>query len=130
MSDDQKCQVNVMLYASVSLSSAYFLKEQFLKILGCKDKLAAKNLLSEWISYALNCGIKPFENCANTMIRWREGILNSFDFPFTNGFTEGCNNKIKVLKRNAFGYRNFKRFCNRILHMFSYQSLRKQGIAS
>lgn len=36
--------------------------------------------------------------------------------------TEGCNNKIKVLKRNAYGYRNFKRFRNRILHMFSHQN--------
>ncbi|MEG1104386.1 MAG: transposase, partial [Oscillospiraceae bacterium] len=29
------------------------------------------------------------------------------------------NNKIKVLKRNAYGYRNFNRFRNRILHMFA-----------
>ncbi|WP_418525294.1 transposase [Ruminococcus sp.] len=43
----------------------------------------------------------------------------SFSTSITNGFIEGCNNKIKVLKRNAYGYRNFKRFRNRILHMFS-----------
>ncbi|MEF2920191.1 MAG: transposase, partial [Acutalibacteraceae bacterium] len=49
------------------------------------------------------------------------GILNSFTTKFTNGFTEGCNNKIKVLKRNAYGYRNFKRFRNRIIHIFSNQ---------
>jgi len=42
--------------------------------------------------------------------------------PFTNGFTEGCNNKIKVLKRNAYGYRRFDRFRNRILHIFSHQN--------
>ena len=55
-------------------------------------------------------------------------ILNSFDVPYSNGFTEGCNNKIKVLKRNAYGYRNFGRFRNRILHMFSYKNdLAKQG---
>jgi transposase len=37
-------------------------------------------------------------------------------------FTEGCNNKIKVLKRNAYGYRRFDRFRNRILHIFSHQN--------
>lgn len=42
--------------------------------------------------------------------------------PLTNGFIEGCNNKIKVLKRNAYGYRDFNRFRNRILHMFSLKS--------
>ena len=38
-----------------------------------------------------------------------------------NGLAEGCNNKIKVLKRNAYGYRNFERFRKRILHMFNYK---------
>ena len=57
------------------------------------------------------------------MINWMTGILNSFSTPVTNGFTEGCNNKIKVLKRNAYGYQNFNRFRNRILHMFSYKQL-------
>jgi transposase len=39
------------------------------------------------------------------------------DVPWSNGFTEGCNNKIKVLKRICFGVRNFRRFRNRILHL-------------
>ena len=52
---------------------------------------------------------------------YRSTILNSFSVPLTNGFTEGCNNKIKVLKRNAYGYRNFDRFKSRILHMFYHQ---------
>jgi len=45
--------------------------------------------------------------------------LNSFDVPYTNGFTEGVNNKIKVIKRNAYGIRNFSRFRNRILHVMA-----------
>ena len=78
--------------------------------------------MSEWINSALDCGIERFVKCAKTMINWLPGILNSFSTSITNGFTEGCNNKIKVLKRNAFGYRNFKRFRNRILHIFSHKS--------
>ena len=71
------------------------------------------------------CGtaIESFEKCAVTMRNWFSGIINSFDTNITNGFTEGCNNKIKVLKRNAYGYRNFRRFRNRILHMFYYKTL-------
>ena len=61
------------------------------------------------------------EKCANTMQNWHLGIINSFSSSLTNGFTEGCNNKIKVLKRNAYGYRNFNRFRKRILHMFNYK---------
>ncbi len=121
LSLEQQQQVNVMLYASAVLSSAHFLKEKFLAILDEPDANAKKHLFANWILMAQDSDIPQFVQCANTYLRWSTGILNTFDVPFTNGFTEGCNNKIKVLKRNAYGYRNFKRFRNRILHMFSYQ---------
>ena len=47
--------------------------------------------------------------------RWFWGITESFRVPYSNGFTEGKNNKIKVLKRNAFGFRNFENYKKRIL---------------
>ena len=56
----------------------------------------------------------------NTVAIFRPGdeseILNAIRFSWSNGFTEGCNNKIKVLKRVCFGVKNFNRFRNRILH--------------
>lgn len=61
---------------------------------------------------------KDYDMLVNTIIR----LLNSFEKAYANGFTEGCNNKIKVLKFNAYGYRNFNRFRNRILHMFAYKT--------
>ena len=117
--DEEKQQVNVMLYYSANLSNAYYFKETFLKILDCKNPETAKKSLCKWVAEAECCGLKPFEKCALTIRNWYSGIANSFDSNITNGFTEGCNNKIKVLKRNAFGYRNFSRFRNRILHIFS-----------
>ena len=67
---------------------------------------------------------------AETIQNWLPGILKSFDTPITNGFTEGCNNKIKILKRNAYGYRNFNRFRNRILHMFNYSQKAEKQLAA
>ncbi len=121
LTDEQKQQVNVMLYSSVNLSDAYFLKEDFLKILTLKTKDERLKHLNDFIKYASNSSIKSYNDLAKTMQTWKEGILNSLEIPLTNGFTEGCNNKIKVLKRNAYGYRNFKRFRNRIIHIFSNQ---------
>ena len=121
LDDEQKQQVNVMLYLSPTLCTAHFYKEEFLKILDCDDRDSAKSALSEWINCAFDCGIDRFKKCAQTMINWMTGILNSFSTSVTNGFTEDCNNKIKVLKRIAFGYQNFHRFRNRILHIFSNQ---------
>lgn len=119
LSDEQKQEVNIMLYTSERLLSAYSLKEQFFKVLDCKNSNLARKALSDWVMAAQASGLNRFITCGNTMVRWSKGILNSFDCPYTNGFTEGCNNKIKVLKRNAYGYRKFSRFRNRILHIFN-----------
>ena len=130
LKDEEKQQVNVMLYCSVNISRAHWYKEAFLKILDSKSPEIAKSDLIEWIQNAENCGLVPFEKCAATMQNWYSGIINSLSSPITNGFTEGCNNKIKVLKRNAYGYKNFKRFRNRILHIFSHQHLNKNQAAA
>ena len=130
LKEDEKQQVNVMLYYSVNISRAYWYKEAFLKILDAEDPDKAKSALIEWIQGAECCGLEPFEKCAKTMQNWYSGIINSLSSPITNGFTEGCNNKIKVLKRNAYGYKNFRRFRNRILHIFSHQHLNKNQAAA
>ena len=119
LSDEAKQQVNIMLYASPNLSSAHFLKEQFQQLLQIKEYSAFKTNFKKWILNAQDSHLLKFKECAGTFSRWYKEILYAFKTGYTNGFTEGCNNKIKVLKRNAYGYRNFERFRNRILHIFS-----------
>ena len=53
LTDDQKREVNVMLYYSVNISRAYFYKESFYKVLRAKDSSSAKKLLAEWIESIL-----------------------------------------------------------------------------
>lgn len=43
---------------------------------------------------------------AKSLRRWRGEILAYFRWRMTNGFTEGCHTKIKLLKRISYGYRN------------------------
>jgi transposase len=119
LTDEQRRQVYIMLDISPTLSTAYFLKENVYKILKMTEPEKQKKALSYWIEEALDSDIPSFVKCAKTYLTWFTPITNSFFCPYTNGFTEGCNNKIKVLKRNAFGLHDFKRFRNRILFMFS-----------
>ena len=42
------------------------------------------------------------------LANWGTYILNSLNYPYSNTFTEGTDNKVKVIKRNAYSYRNFK----------------------
>lgn len=122
LKDYEKERINAMMYISDELRQAYYLKEAFYTVIDAQNREEAKNLMADWILSAQNSGIPEYTSCSNTLINWQTGILNSFDVPCSNGFTEGCNNKIKVIKRNAYGYRNFERFRKRILHAFSYKN--------
>lgn len=119
--EEKKFRVDTILEASPHLTSAHFLKERLLRISDEENAEQAVKLFCEWISMAETSGLQPFADCAKTFHNWSVGIVNSLRCPYSNGFTEGCNNKIKILKRNAYGLRNFPRFRNRILHMFAYQ---------
>ena len=128
LTEEQLAQVEALLYVSDELRTAYYLKEAFYELLDCEDKKTAKQMMSDWIYDAQSSDNSDYDTCSNTLINWQDGILNTFDYPYTNGFTEGCNNRIKVLKRNAYGYRNFNRFRKRILHIFSYQKQKNSDI--
>ncbi len=119
LSDEEAFQVAAMLNVSERLRQAYRMKNEFHKFMDCKNREEARKQLGIWNMMAVGYELPEFEACTKTFINWHEEILNSFDSPFTNGYTEGVNNKIKVIKRNAFGVRDFKRFRNRILHVMS-----------
>ena len=107
LKDYEKERINAIMYISDEFRQAYYLKEAFYTVIDAQSREEAKNLMADWILSAQNSGIPEYTSCSNTLINWQTGILNSFDVPYSNGFTEGCNNKIKVIKRNAYGYRNF-----------------------
>lgn len=119
LNNAQKQQVNVMLSVSADLSTAHFLKELLYRILEIDDKKKAEKELRDWIEEAEESGIEEFRASVTAYKNWFPQIINSLCQPITNGFTEGCNNKIKILKRNAYGYRRFDRFRKRILFMFA-----------
>lgn len=119
LSDVEKMQLNAILSYSEELRQGYYLKQLFYEFSNSKTYKEAKPLLSKFILLAQNSHIPEYIKLAKTLINWSEEILNSFRVPYTNGVIEGMNNKIKVIKRNAYGVRNFNRFRNRILHCFN-----------
>ncbi len=112
-------QVNVMLATSEKLQKAYMLKEKFYNFVDSSDLESAKKNLKAWYMFVMSCELEEFDKCSRTIFNWQKYILNSFTCTYTNGYTEGVNNKIKVLKRNAYGVRNFWRFKNRIMHVMN-----------
>ena len=108
-----------MLAISAELKKAYILKESFYRLFRAKTRKAATRKLKDWLYLAAESGLPEFNHCIDTFTKWKSAIVNIVETKSSNGFTEGINNKIKVLKRISFGYRNFERFRNRILYLCS-----------
>lgn len=58
---------------------------------------------------------KYFPNSNNTIIRWFDEIIAYFDNGTTSGMVKGINNKLKLIKRSGYGFRNFENFRVRYL---------------
>ena len=115
LTEEEKSQLSLMFEIAPRLAVAYRLKNYFLLVMRAEPNKAPK-IFSDWLLLAEHYNINEFDACMKAYHNWSAEILNAIRFPWSNGFTEGCNNKTKVLKRVSFGVRNFSRFRNRILH--------------
>lgn len=119
LTEEEADQVAIMLETSQRLREAYHLKNKFMDFMQSENRHEAAERLRNWVLLAEFANLPEFKTSLTAIHNWDQYILNAFDYHYTNGFTEGCNNKIKVLKRVSFGVRNFPRFRNRILHIMN-----------
>ena len=106
----------ILINYSENLRIAYREKESLLDILHSKENSEIKKQqFNEWVKRNLDSDIVQLKECARTYQHWAIEIRNSLEVPYSNGATEGFNNKIKTLKRVCFGMRNFKNFKARIM---------------
>ena len=82
--------------------------------------------LKEWEKKVAGLHNPEMDKFLNTLNNWREWILNYFvSKKATNAFVEGMNNKIKLIKRAGYGYRNKMNFRRKVLIECGYNNLRK-----
>ncbi len=117
LTDEDKIELNRMLNSSRELEKAWLLKELFHEIFKEKERKAAKRQLRDWLLLAAELSVPEFKHCIITFTNWSTEIANIVSENISNGFIEGSNNKIKVLKRISFGFQNFRRLRNRILSL-------------
>lgn len=101
---------------SENLRTAYIEKENLLDILHSSEDSNIKiNKFNDWLNRNITSDILELKECAKTYYNWYREIKNSLEVPYSNGATEGFNNKIKVLKRVSFGIKKFINLKARIL---------------
>lgn len=98
-----------------SLATAYYLKEDLRQFWDQPGKPVAEAFLNDWLRRAEASGIKILQRFAKTLEEHRSGLLAYYDFKITSGPLEGMNNKIKTMKRQAYGFRDFEFFKLKIL---------------
>jgi transposase len=96
------------------LAEAWGLKEAFRAVYRAPDRDEAERRLDTFYQAVAHANIPSFNAFADGLRHWREELLAYFEEPTTNGYAEGVINKIKVIKRRAYGLPTFNGFKQRV----------------
>lgn len=107
LNKDQKYKLKEIEKEFKGLTTKHRLKEEFIEIFD-QEKNWVEGLfkIGEWMEKA----IKHFPESCQTIRRWIGEIIADFDRGTTQGIVEGLNNKLKLIKRKGYGFRNFSNF--------------------
>jgi transposase len=102
-----------------ALQNAYFVKEKVREMYRSRNKKEAEHKFEMLISQLEQFEVGRIREMRDTLKRWKPYILNFFESRTTNAFIEGCHNKIKLLKRMSYGFRNFDNYVLKITLAFA-----------
>jgi transposase len=112
---DERSRLEEALALNKSLAAAYYMKEDLRRFWEQPGKRFATAFLNDWLRRAEASGIKMLKQMAKTLAAHRSGLLAYYDAMITSGPMEGTNNKIKTMKRQAYGFRDHEFFKLKIL---------------
>ncbi|RQW70506.1 ISL3 family transposase [Lysinibacillus composti] len=119
LTETNRWYLNRYIGMSKELKQAYELKEAYCEWFDwaktSNDLIEIKKRLEAFYRKVEEANIPAFLKAIQTLKNWQVEILNSLSFGYSNGFLEGINNKSKVLKRNAYGFRSYEHFKAKIL---------------
>ena len=115
--DKFKSRLDNALKMNEPLAQAYYLKESLKEIWTQVDKQQAENVLDNWVKQARESKVIKLVKFAATLSAHKYGILAWYDHHISTGKVEGINNKIKTMKRQAYGYRDQEFFKLKIYAM-------------
>jgi transposase len=114
----QRKPLRELLAANKNLNTVYVLKDQLKRIWEYKHPAWARKALDQWCALAHTSGIPALATFARNLCRHEKGIVNHCRYPIHTGRLEGINNKIKVIKRQAYGFRDDAYFILKIKGAF------------
>jgi transposase len=116
---EQEKDLNELMEQNKTLYEAYILKEQILSIFDRRQINIALERLKNWKENVNESKIEEFQKLLKTLEHYEYGIENYLRHHITNGASEGYNNKINIIKRRAYGFKDIEYFKLKILQSCS-----------
>jgi transposase len=117
LTSPERQRVSQALTKEPDLARAWALKEGLRAVYKERRPEDAAAALENWIREAQASGLRPFQRAGATLRKWQQEVLNYWRYPITNALVEGKHNRVKTLKRRAYGYRNDRSFLLRVLSL-------------
>jgi len=114
---EKRKRLDRLLEINQPLMTMHAMKEQFRLFWELDSRIEAERFLKNWCEDAMNSGIKQLQRVGATIASYRTLLLNYFDHPISSAKIEGINNKIKTMKRQAYGFRDMNYFKLRLFHL-------------
>ncbi|AQT67797.1 Transposase [Anaerohalosphaera lusitana] len=111
-------RLDELLAANESLMTTYVMKDDLKLLWNLSDRKAAESCWGQWLDRAMQSGIEPLMKFAKRLSKYAAGIIAHSRWPLHTSLLEGINNKIKTIKRQAYGYRDDEYFFLRIRAAF------------
>ena len=109
----QKEIVTYIINTNKTLYNDYQIYQGLIKAINDRDKKTYLNIVH---NNKNNKNIsKKMRKTLKTYINLEEYIINSFDYEYSNGITEGMNNLVKQIKHSACGYKKFNHLKARVM---------------
>ncbi|MFK8183247.1 MAG: ISL3 family transposase [Phormidesmis sp.] len=118
LTDTQQETLAQVKVVSPKLAQMHEHKEAFRKLFDHNDSAQATLALLDWMADAQTL----YESAVGTMTRWFGEIVQYFEYRTTSGVVEGINNRLKLIKRSGYGFKNFERFRLRCLICWHFPS--------
>lgn len=113
-----RVRLRELLAINRHLATVYVLKDDLKHLWAYRYPGAARRFFEEWYRRAIYSRIQPLKTFARHLKSRLEGILAHCRYPLHTSLLEGITNRIKVLKRMAFGYRDDEYFFLKIMDAF------------
>jgi len=122
LNNKQKNHLDELIKANKNLNKAFILKDVLKEIFNNKSNSAIKKRIKTFIQLAKEASLSPLNKFISTLKNHLDGIVTYEKYPIHTSKLEGINNKIKEIKRSAFGYHDIKYYKLKVKQAFPGKS--------